>query len=168
MGEESCDIQILDSYLSSSLGSNPHSWRPSSPLTTGLVLCFCNDPQAMGLFLAKEGGATDHHTLHCLCPLPFKLLSGSMLDNLPLYNHLYTVTGFLKPPWAAVVPSFPVSKVGFENSVSNSAWQQILPAADSSWRLNTPPTLGLLICSYSDPHTIVLALIRESEVPFTV
>jgi hypothetical protein len=44
---------------------------------------------AMGLLLAREGGAIDHWTFYCLSSELFKLLSGSTLDLLPFYNHLY-------------------------------------------------------------------------------
>jgi hypothetical protein len=40
------------------------SWSHFIPPSTGLVLCFCCDPQAMGFALAREGRATNHHALH--------------------------------------------------------------------------------------------------------
>jgi hypothetical protein len=89
--------------------------------------CYCifSDPQAMELILPREGGATNHHALHCLSSHLLKLLSGSIstfsLSTTTSHAVYYPVAGYqdLRSHSCSLALSPQTS------SISNTTWQQV-------------------------------------------
>jgi hypothetical protein len=97
--EKLSDIWELGSDLSVLPGGKTHGavrqlWRLNNLPATGSELCFCSDPQVIGIASVTKGGAPNHCDLYCLCSLMLKLPIGSMSD---LFLYVTTSHGCLPP-----------------------------------------------------------------------